>query len=220
MERQWAADTRASCLSPAPGSLCQGSWENLRTRFLLPNNSVGPLETSKLSPSRGPGRARHKNTECFSRRAPPAALCLLCRRGQSRPPAGGTSPPPSRPQANPPHPRFPFKGISAPLIRPLGGHLPPGEGWRRAATWAAPTEKGETRRRGGGPRLPQPSLTGAEAKRQLPTKFFAPLSYKKAGGGGGERTEKRVRCLLFPGAGDGRGEKKKRRELHGGAVRH
>ena len=38
----------------------------------------------------GRGR-RHKNTECFSRRVPPVAFCLLCRRGQSRSPAGEIS---------------------------------------------------------------------------------------------------------------------------------
>ena len=78
MERQRAADTHASCLSPAPGSLRPGSWENLRTQFLLSNNAVGPLETSKLSPSRGPGRARHKNTDVFfPPRTPGGALPTL-----------------------------------------------------------------------------------------------------------------------------------------------
>ena len=44
----------------------------------------------------------------------------------------------TRPQAKLPHPCFRFRGIHVPLIRPLRGHLPPGEGLGRAATWGRP----------------------------------------------------------------------------------
>ena len=75
-ERQRAAQGTVSCPLPAPDGYNLAPW-------WLPRKTNG-----------GSGGRRHKNTECFSRRRPPVALCLLCRRGQSRSPAGETIPHP------------------------------------------------------------------------------------------------------------------------------
>ena len=82
-ERQRAAQETVFCLLPAPDGDTK----------LLGGSLVNQM---------GVRGRRHKNTECFSRRRPPVALCLLCRRGQSRSPRRA-KPSQPRPQAKFPH---------------------------------------------------------------------------------------------------------------------
>ena len=104
-ERQRAARGAVSCLLPAP------------------DGDTPPLDGSPVNQMGGGRGRRHKNTKCFSRRRPPAAFCLLCRRGQSRSPRRAKpSPSPVPPAAK--HFLTPFHSkIKHPLPRLTGRQI-------------------------------------------------------------------------------------------------
>ncbi len=161
-----------------------------------------PCQGEMSRRDRGGRDRRHKNTECFSRRRPPVAFCLLCRRGQSRSPRRAkpsTSPIPPAGEI----PTCPFvvrqSGQSA-RATPTGAANRPG---CRAGTdgriISAPTQKKKTARNGrpqaaptqnkekpegeeGGSISPLPSLR-AQRRSEASQKVLCQAFFQESGGG-------------------------------------